>query len=202
MPPRTTQKSHRPRVSDRTMVGNCHPLLASAKDAAGRTRKNMTPRTSHKGEKQNHALEKCIAAANRGWMSEKYLPPAGQEKCFFLTSPFIEPAEPGFDGIRYFSTRVAQYVNDPNPAANYVFPVKVSKPIGFCDQLSKKILLSRPLSWQILQSISFTFKEPIPKVPIWPLKINADVEVPYWQTEFWNCEAKIRSLPCDSVQTV
>ena len=92
MPPRTTQKSHRPRVSDRTMVGNCHPLLASAKDAAGRTQKNMTPRTSHKGEKQNHALEKCIAAANRGWMSEKYLPPAGQEKCFFLTSPFIEPS--------------------------------------------------------------------------------------------------------------
>jgi hypothetical protein len=25
-------------------------------------------------------------------MSKKYLPPAGQEKCFFLTSPFIEPA--------------------------------------------------------------------------------------------------------------
>jgi hypothetical protein len=75
------------------MVGNCHPLLASAKDAAGRTRKNMTPRTSHKGEKQNHALEKCIAAANRGWMSEKYLPPADQAKCFFLTSPFIEPAK-------------------------------------------------------------------------------------------------------------
>jgi hypothetical protein len=78
------------------MVGNCHPLLASAKDAAGRTQKNMTPRTSHKGEKQNHALEKCIAAANRGWMSEKYLPPAGQEKCFFLTSPFIEPAHHPF----------------------------------------------------------------------------------------------------------
>ena len=95
MPPRTTQKSHRPRVSDRTMVGNCHPLLASAKDAAGRTQKNMTPRTSHKGEKQNHALEECIAAANRGWMSEKYLPPADQAKCFFLTSPFIEPADHG-----------------------------------------------------------------------------------------------------------
>ena len=85
-------KSHRPRVSDRTMVGNCHPLLASAKEAAGRMRKNMTPRTSHKGEKQNHALEKCIAAANRGWMSEKFLPPADQGKCFYLTSPFIEPA--------------------------------------------------------------------------------------------------------------
>jgi hypothetical protein len=70
------------------MVGNCHPLLASAKEAAGRMRKNMTPRTSHKGEKQNHALEKCIAAANRGWMSEKYLPPADQVKCFYLTPPF------------------------------------------------------------------------------------------------------------------
>src|SRR5271165_2666364 len=105
MPPRTTPKSHRPRVSDRTMVGNCHPLLASAKEAAGRTRKNMTPRTSHKGEKQNHALEKCIAAANRGWMSEKYLPPAHQEKCFFLTSPFVEPARVLFIGPTVYDNR-------------------------------------------------------------------------------------------------
>jgi predicted NBD/HSP70 family sugar kinase len=81
------------------MVGNCHPLLASAKEAAGRMRKNMTPRTSHKGEKQNHALEKCIAAANRGWMSEKFLPPADQGKCFYLTSPFIEPATGHGGGI-------------------------------------------------------------------------------------------------------
>jgi hypothetical protein len=33
-----------------------------------------------------------VAAVNRGWMSEKIPPPAGQEKCFYLTSPFIEPA--------------------------------------------------------------------------------------------------------------
>jgi hypothetical protein len=111
-------------------------------------------------------------------------------------------SEPGFDGIRYFSTRIAQYVDDPTPAANYVFPVKQSKPAGFCDQLSKKFLLTRPLSWQILQSFSFTFPGPIPEVPVWPLKINADVEVPYWKTEFWNCEAKIRSLPCDYVGAI
>jgi hypothetical protein len=43
-------------------------------------------------KKQNHARAKSVAAANRGWMSEKYLPPADQEKCFLLTSPFIEPA--------------------------------------------------------------------------------------------------------------
>jgi len=82
-----------PRVSDRTMVGNCHLLLASAKDAAGRTRTNMTPRASCECEKENRARAKCIAAANRGWMSEKIPPPAGQEKCFYLTSPFIEPAQ-------------------------------------------------------------------------------------------------------------
>jgi hypothetical protein len=110
--------------------------------------------------------------------------------------------EPSFDGIRYFSTHIAQYVDDPEPAANYVFPVKASKPSGFCGELSKKFLLSRPMSWQILQSFSFTFQSPIGNVPIWPLKINPDVKVPYWQTEFWSCEAKIRSLPCDYVQTV
>ena len=43
-------------------------------------------------EKENRARAKCVAAANRGWMSEKYPLPAGQEKCFYLTSPFIEPA--------------------------------------------------------------------------------------------------------------
>src|SRR5258708_5969831 len=55
---------------------------------------NMTPRPSHGSEKENHALAKCIAAANRGWMSEKVLPPADRVKCFFLTSPFIEPGIP------------------------------------------------------------------------------------------------------------
>jgi len=92
MPPRTTQKSHRPRVSDRTMVGNCHPLLASAQKAVRRTRTNMTPRTSHRREKDSRAQPKCVSAANRGWMSEKIPPPADRAKCFYLTSPFIEPA--------------------------------------------------------------------------------------------------------------
>jgi hypothetical protein len=67
-------------------------LQAQKKPHRG-TQKDMTPRTSQKGEKQNHARAKCVAAANRGWMSEKYLPQADQVKCFFLTSPFIEPAE-------------------------------------------------------------------------------------------------------------
>src|SRR5580658_8126819 len=66
--------------------------LQAQKKPHRETRKDMTQRTSQKGEKQNHARAKSVEAANRGWMSEKYLPPADQVKCFFLTSPFIEPA--------------------------------------------------------------------------------------------------------------
>src|SRR5580658_11011087 len=68
--------------------------LQAQKKPHRETRKDMTQRTSQKGEKQNHARAKSVEAANRGWMSEKYLPPADQVKCFFLTSPFIEPAAP------------------------------------------------------------------------------------------------------------
>jgi hypothetical protein len=73
--------------------------------------------------------------------------------------------------------------------------------------LTTKLHLSRPISWQILQSFSFSFKEPIVNGPIvnrtkWPLKINADLKVLYGQTEFWNCEAKINSLPCDYVLNI
>jgi hypothetical protein len=75
------------------MVGNYHPLLAGAKKPSRRTRKNATPRISHGPEKENQARTKSIAAASRGWMSEKYLPRADQVKCFFLTFPFTEPAE-------------------------------------------------------------------------------------------------------------
>src|SRR5580658_4841340 len=67
--------------------------LQAQKKPHRETRKDMTQRTSQKGEKQNHARAKSVEAANRGWMSEKYLPPADQVKCFFLTSPFIEPAK-------------------------------------------------------------------------------------------------------------
>jgi hypothetical protein len=92
------------------MVGNCHLLLASAKDAAGRTRTNMTPRASRECEKENRARAKCVAAANRGWMSEKIPPPAGQEKCFYLTSPFIEPARRR-DGLTGFKKRESEKVD-------------------------------------------------------------------------------------------
>jgi hypothetical protein len=52
----------------------------------------MDPNFSHGNGKQNHAPAKRIAAASGGWMSEKFPLLAVEEKCFLLTSPFIEPA--------------------------------------------------------------------------------------------------------------
>ncbi len=66
-------------------------LLESAEEAAGKTRTKMTPGISPRCEKENHARAKRVAAANRGWMLEKISPWAGRQKCFYLTSPFIEP---------------------------------------------------------------------------------------------------------------
>jgi len=75
------------------MVGTCQPAACKRKRNREEEReKRMTLHTSHKGKSANRAPAKCIAAANRGWMSEKYLPSADQVKCFLLTSPFIEPA--------------------------------------------------------------------------------------------------------------
>jgi hypothetical protein len=82
--------SHESQIEPWLAIAN--RLLASAKEAAGRTRRNMTPRTSHGRRNENRALAKSVVAANRGWMSEEILPPADQVKCLFLTSPFIEPA--------------------------------------------------------------------------------------------------------------
>jgi hypothetical protein len=49
-------------------------------------------------EKKSHASANRVAAANGGSMSEKYLPPADQAKCFLLTSPINlnSEVEPGF----------------------------------------------------------------------------------------------------------
>jgi hypothetical protein len=93
MPPQTTQQSHRPRVSDRTMVGHRQPPACTRTKSRTEERESqMAPKTSNKCEKENHALEISVAAAGRGWMSEKPSPLPDRVKCLFLTSPFIEPA--------------------------------------------------------------------------------------------------------------
>jgi hypothetical protein len=107
--------------------------------------------------------------------------------------------ESDIDGIRYFSTRITQYVDSPEPAANYVFPVRTKKATGYCDTLGRKFLLSRPMAWSLVDQLPIKSTPPADGVPKWPLSLNPDVNVPYWNTHFFECEAKINSLSCGTV---
>src|SRR5216117_1200578 len=86
MPPRTTQQSHRPRVSDRTMVGTLPPRCLQALPHG--TKNAATEGPGYR------ATPRSTTEPHRGWMSDTYLLHlhAEGEKCFLLTSPFIEPS--------------------------------------------------------------------------------------------------------------
>jgi len=84
MPPRTTRKSYRPRVSDRTMVG-----IYNHAACLRQKRKASSP------QKMNHPEEKNPRASQHdmGWKARRtnpLLPVAGE--IFPLTFPFIERA--------------------------------------------------------------------------------------------------------------
>src|SRR5437660_618114 len=85
MPPRTTQQSHRPRVSARTMVGTLPPRCLQALPHG--TKNAATDGPGYR------ATPRSTTEPHRGWMSDTYLLHlhAEGEKCFLLTSPFIEP---------------------------------------------------------------------------------------------------------------
>src|SRR5260221_14516996 len=95
MPPRTTRKSYRPRVSDRTMVGTAQPPCLSVSDTEWRRhRRKMKPLGRKKQIAASCDELKLWARGQKkpllhyvGWKSEMSRP---QVRCFFLTSPFIE----------------------------------------------------------------------------------------------------------------
>ncbi len=55
--------------------------------------------------------------------------------------------ETKIDGVRYFTTKVSKYFDDPVPFANFAFPVRTSKPSGYCDHLAARFELSNPVCW-------------------------------------------------------
>ena len=77
------------------MVGKLPTLLTGAQKPNGRTQKRMDkPKTSCIRGKAKPRSGAKLRRSNRGWMSEKHLLLRNAEKCFLLTSPFIEPAPP------------------------------------------------------------------------------------------------------------
>ena len=105
MPPRMTQESCRPRVSDRTMVGNTATRLACEFQRTKRRRhvsehettgtkkhpRSVAPRPSgplRNGAKRSSRCRTNVATGAGGWMSKKYSCRSGGEKCFLLDIPF------------------------------------------------------------------------------------------------------------------
>jgi len=81
MPPRTTRKSDRRKVSDRTMVGTTQPLCLSASGTDGRRYDS----TMNLRERKTHS----VSLHYWGWTSNTLCFAVAGE-VFVLTSPFIE----------------------------------------------------------------------------------------------------------------
>jgi hypothetical protein len=105
--------------------------------------------------------------------------------------------ETSLDGLRYFSTRVEQYEASPWAAMNYVFPVQEQAAKGYCPKLREKFVLSTPAAWSILE------KSDIANTPMeadsWGVPVTEDQTVPYFRTEFFNCERKLEGLAVSKV---
>src|ERR1700739_1993616 len=81
MPPRTTRKSYRPRVSDRTMVGTSPPPRLLASEA-----ESIVTITMELQKEKARASQHYV-----GWRARRR--PCSfqsQRQCFLLTLPFIE----------------------------------------------------------------------------------------------------------------
>src|SRR6266849_6167275 len=106
MPPRTTQQSHRPRVSDRTMVGTSPPRSLQA---LRHGTKNAATDGPGSGATQRSRTEPHTG------LDVRQLPlPAEREKYFLLTSPFIEPGRPAIFGNPCHATMPKSNIRHPH----------------------------------------------------------------------------------------
>src|SRR5271165_3517636 len=88
MPPRTTQQSHRPRVSDRTMVGDCQPAACRRKEAGQRNAKGYDAKNLPKRWKREPCPRKECGGCRQGLDVKKNIFPGRSGEVFFLDIPF------------------------------------------------------------------------------------------------------------------
>lgn len=116
--------------------------------------------------------------------------------------------ESHFEGIRYFSMRIAQHEDGldaeqiqaaASAAANYAFPTVRKASTGHCKQLSSQFELSMPMAWPVIQNVQMITLDPESGPPRWILRLHENSKILYLNTSFYSCERKINSLPCRSV---
>jgi hypothetical protein len=98
-----------------------------------------------------------------------------------------------YDGLRYFSTRIEQHVQDPTVLMNYVFPVRTNAATGHCTLLRQKLILTDPIAWPVLRQAGLPSHHH--RNPCWDMNLAEGVNVSYIHTDFWDCESKLGLFP-------
>lgn len=102
-----------------------------------------------------------------------------------------------WDGMRYFSTKITQYVADPTVPMNYVFPVRQKAATDYCNILRRKFVLSDPIAWSMLHQAELPTHHH--RNPCWNMQIADGVSVSYLHTDFWDCESKLGLFPTAAI---
>lgn len=107
--------------------------------------------------------------------------------------------ETKLDGLRYFSTRVDEYLNDPTPQANFIFPVRSNKPAGYCDDLVSRFEVTSPLFWPTVCSTPL----PAPPANYMNFKINWPpgtlTKTPYVRTDLGKLQIHAANRACNKI---
>ena len=101
------------------------------------------------------------------------------------------------DGVRFFSTKIQQYIGFPTPICNFAFPSRTITPKGFCTTLTSKFELSEPLYWQLAKGSGLPAEHP-PNMHF-RLKLAEGAEVDYINTEFGMMQFYLAPLPCKKI---
>lgn len=98
------------------------------------------------------------------------------------------------DGVRYFTTKTSQYFSDPVSVANFAFPVRTSKPTGFCTLLASKFVLGNPVCWPTVRGTT----PPVGTTPHTNFTLNTPT-TQYNQTELGRLQHCAASSTCSPI---
>lgn len=101
------------------------------------------------------------------------------------------------DGVRFFSTKINQYVGVPMPICNFAFPARSVSANGFCNKLASMFELTEPLYWQLAKGSTLPSSS-FPNAHF-KLKLADGAEVDYLNTEFGLMQSSLSLLPCQKI---
>lgn len=102
-----------------------------------------------------------------------------------------------YDGVRYFSTHVGEYLNDPFASSNFAFPVKKIEESGYCPVLRDKFEFTEPLAWQLADL--FQINASTSQHTNFDIQLVKGLQSSYEGSKFASMQEKLASLDCESL---